>query len=195
MKLFLFFLSLFVFTSLFAQTTNVQRYGDRVFVSNVLESIYGESGSKIIENEIFNKSHIFGGPCDPYSQSLIENSKGKMEIRGGKEKCNSNFFAEYKTPSFVENSTLRSGALMKACKKLSSCTPCINHGLRRASILKEQEVSKDALKRIHELFYPIDSKLNFEKIYSSFQNFEGALKQSWEFYFEYFCKTEEWQIL
>ncbi|MCR9205369.1 MAG: hypothetical protein NXH75_12375 [Halobacteriovoraceae bacterium] len=187
-------LTLFIFISsaVNSKDVNVTRYGDRVFVTNFLIDIYGEVSRKIVEKEIFNKPSLFGGPCDPYSQTLKEDQKNRdsYKVLGGNERCIKDFFPEYTTSIILENSVLRSSALSSVCKKLSLCEKCMEFALKKIGLNSEAPRTVENSKKVYRQFYPFSESefKSYEKI------FIGNSKHSWPFTFELFCKTEEWQI-
>lgn len=177
-----------------SQTTFSARYGDRVYVSNFLLSIFGEAGKNIIEESIFKKPHVFGGSCDPYSQELKISKTKPFKIVGGNEKCVKNFFSEYVTPVFTGNTALRSAALTGACRELVNCSDCLSNAYLKAEVKNSEEKSEENFYKIFSLFYPFSKKEHFENYMKALRN-SSAGKKELSFYISLFCQSEDWQLL
>ncbi len=173
---------------LWSQTQVQTRYGDRLFVGELLLRVFGPDCKTIVEKEVFNKPHIFGGPCDPYSQRLVKVKEGYKTV-GPREKCSESFFSQYRADLIVENSPLRSGAIAKVCQSLSQKKACLNHALK--GIDKE----KDSIEEIFRLFYPIGHERLLGEFKMAFEDVSRKKSIDHKFLLKLFCQSEEWQIL
>ena len=178
--------------TILAQVSRKRRMGDRVYVSNVLENIFGPASKEIIVKNVLNNSSVFGGPCDPYSQYLDPKGSG-YEIKGDKNRCFQSFYLEYKAPVLVSANPLRSGAINKVCTKLSQCEECLKFALNKSGVTKGQTLSYNEVIGLYGLFYPFDERAG-EKLKSTLKDLELSRK-SGPYFLDLFCKSEGWQDL
>lgn len=168
------------------------RLGDRIYLTRTLKGIFGKASEPIINQGIFNQFHIFGAPCDPYSQHLKPTEKG-YSAEGGYQRCHNKFFLEYRTPILIPSSPLRSGAMIKTCEQLVDCSDCLEHALKKAQVEKNAfNISKGG-KKLYRLFYPFRSEEEWENLLRSFkenQNYWDPKKT-----LRLFCISEGWQTL
>lgn len=177
-----------------AKTKQITRYGDRVFVRDVLLSVFGSAAKKEVEKYVFNQPHVFGGACDPYSQTLIKEGT-HYKTMGGSERCNDNFFAEYRAPVIAENSPLRSAAIQKVCKASIEIPKAVDHALTKARVDSQGPIKKEDVIKVFRLFYPVGYENLWRRIDQSLSNSSQKSKREWKFYLKLFCQSEEWQVL
>ncbi|MCR9203616.1 MAG: hypothetical protein NXH75_03500 [Halobacteriovoraceae bacterium] len=181
-------------SSISQESGNTQlRLGDRIFVTRTLKAIFGQASDRIISQGIFNKFHIFGAPCDPYSQYLKPTKEG-YTVEGSYQKCHQKFFLEYRTPILVPSSPLRSGAMIKTCQQLVKCNACFNHALRKAGINGSESFNlEQSSKKLYRLFYPFRNEEEWQSLLNSlmdnpeYWNSKKVLRL--------FCMSEGWQTL
>ena len=120
----------------FISPTKIEtRLGDRIFVSNVLSKIFGPQANEDILTLVTRQQGAFGGVCDASDNT---------------DSC----FAPKNNVIISPSSTIRSGALIKACKEITAKTENIEHALGLNQLHVNSPINKTTLIKQFQLFAP-----------------------------------------
>lgn len=191
------FLTILAFSlSLLAETKKNLVLADRYLVVSILTDIFGPVAKELSREDIFKKPHVFGGPCDMYSQIRVEESDVLAAdpdtlCPGGRGA----FAARYHGTANM----LRVAHTGYACHKITNNETAMSYAL--SNIYKKSAVSEPDLEKIEVAFNlfnpekkPSNQVLNaLKSVGASSKN--NDITKKWSLILYTLCVDPAWQVI
>jgi hypothetical protein len=172
------------------------RIGDRYFVKNALESIYGTEVSPITDKYIFRKISFFGGACDPKEHyTYLQGTTTRSHYMN----CEGVDFFDTRSSLTPPSSALREGSLIKACTEINVKDDRINFVVSKLGSNTTSWPNNTHVSSAYKLFYPgraLVGKVELSLIGvvdGAKQQFPTKPIEGWRYLLLTLCKSPDWQ--
>jgi hypothetical protein len=186
-------------------TSNTQlRLGDRKLVFSVMNQIFPNSSTAILNANVLNQVSYFGGSCDPYNRASCPSTpcsdpNNKNSCPYGANYQDSHLYGAATIPS----ATTASEALrIRSCEEILAQDAAVNEVRTSLGASTVNAPTRNHLKSIFQLFYdgkepPVEVLNALEKvsIEARTNTTPAAALDGWRFVIYTVCISPEWQVL